>query len=157
MRQPLTMREAERDRETNIPAIGPTKVAAANNAIAIPQSTLLRISARAPPMMARGATPKKPLKNLHIMIVSMFCATATGIWKIANILNAKKSGGIRPYNFGSGPQIIGAIPNPKANRDVPSVATSVPTPNSTETGLVPVLKTLDANVTTQVIRARISV
>jgi len=65
------------------PAIGPMNVAAAKTHTAIPLSTGPKKSARVPPTIARGAEAKTPPKNRHSMIVYRFCATATGIWKMA--------------------------------------------------------------------------
>jgi hypothetical protein len=65
------------------PAIGPMNVAAAKTQTAMPLSTGPKKSARAPPTIARGADAKAPPKNRHSIIVYKFCATATGIWKMA--------------------------------------------------------------------------
>lgn len=136
-----------------IPMIGPTKVAATNNAIAIPRSTGPHMSANAPAQIAKGPTPKNPPQNLQIMMVSTFCATATGIWKIAKPVNAMHRGVMRPKSSDNGPHTIGPTPNPSTKSEVPSVATSVLTPNSAEIDVVALLSTLDANVTTQVMEA----
>ena len=65
------------------PAMGPIKVAAAKTQTATPRSTGPQKSASAPPTMANGAEAKAPPKKRHSMMVYRFCATATGIWKIA--------------------------------------------------------------------------
>ena len=64
--------------------------------MATPLSTGSQKSASAPPMIAKGAQPVKPPKNLPSIMVSMFVATATGIWKMAKMVKPTSSGRIRP-------------------------------------------------------------
>ncbi len=72
---------------TNAPTIGP-KIGPANNVpaklgIANPRSLAFQKSASAPPTIATVEEPKKPWRNLKIMTLWMFVATATGIWRMA--------------------------------------------------------------------------
>lgn len=86
------------------PATGPINVAAANTATATPRSTGSQKSAKAPPTIANGAEAKHPPKKRQIMMVSKFCATATGIWNMANTVYPKKRGRFRPKASEPGPQ-----------------------------------------------------
>jgi hypothetical protein len=85
------------------PPTGPMNVAAAKTQTATPLSTGSQKSARAPPTIPRGADAKQPPMKRQIMIVSRFCATATGIWKIAKTAYPKKSGRFRPKASEPGP------------------------------------------------------
>jgi hypothetical protein len=60
----------------------------------------------------------------------MSFATATAILKTENPKAAMMIGGRLPYNSEKGAQTIGPNAYPRTNREVPSVATSLPTPNS---------------------------
>lgn len=42
----------------------------------------------------------------------MFCASATGIWKMANSAKPKKRGGLRPRTSDMGPNAMGPKTNP---------------------------------------------
>ena len=61
------------------PAIGPINVAPAKAAVATPRSKTSQKSTYVPPTIAIGAAPKQPPKKRLSIIVSTFCATATGI------------------------------------------------------------------------------
>jgi hypothetical protein len=87
------------------PAAGPINVAAENTQMATPRSTGSQKSAIAPPTIAKGAEAKQPLKKRQSIMVSKFCATATGIWNMANTTYPKKRGRFRPKASEPGPQI----------------------------------------------------
>jgi hypothetical protein len=63
---------------------GPTLMAAAKIPIAMPRVTGSQKSTNALATMTSGADAPNPPKNRQIMMVSMFVATATGIWKTPN-------------------------------------------------------------------------
>ncbi|EZF95606.1 hypothetical protein H113_04053 [Trichophyton rubrum MR1459] len=94
------------------PAMGPKKVAAQKPAAAIPRSTGSQRSTKAPPTTARVTEPKAPIKNRQMRIVARFCATATGIWNMAEMVKQTSIGSRRPYTSERGPQIIGPRANP---------------------------------------------
>jgi hypothetical protein len=92
------------------------------------------------------------------MIVSMFCATATGIWKMASRVNPVNRGIFLPNSSENGPHKAGPKANPylssvfaindgsnkgptRTNKLVPSRATSSETLNSLAMTKVAVLKT----------------
>lgn len=102
--------------------------------------------------MPNGALAKKPPKNRQTKMVCKFCATATGIWKIAKIKNPMNNGILRPYSSLSGPNIKGPKLNPNTNRLVPRTMTSCDTPNFCDVGFIAVLKTDDAKVTETVMK-----
>ena len=144
------------------PATGPMNVAPAKRPRANPRSTGPQKSARAPPMMARGAEPNVPAKKRASIMVSTLVATATGIWKMAKTKKAMKRGGLRPYSSERGPQMTGPTAKPcywsehdegidygshaRTKRLVPRVMTSIDTPNSSDVAVVAVLNTLLAKV-----------
>lgn len=104
--------------------------------------------------MARGALAKKPPKKRHTNIVCRFCATATGILKMAKTNMPKNRGYLRPYNSDRGPKTMGPNAKPSTKRLTPSIITTCETPNSLAVGIVAVLNTEDANVTVNVFRER---
>lgn len=58
----------------------------ANMQMAYVLRTGSNMSAKAPPTMAMGALAARPARNLPNMIVSTFCATATGMVNMANAM-----------------------------------------------------------------------
>src|SRR5271155_4842105 len=72
---------------TTGPATGPTNVAPVNTDIATPLSSGPQKSTKVPLTTVNGDEPKDPEEKRHSIIVSRFCATATGIWKMQKMLN----------------------------------------------------------------------
>lgn len=75
---------------------GPMNTVAEKTAIAKPLASLPNISAKIAAVIAKGADPKKPLKNLHNMIVCKSCAVATAIVNKLNPNAATSTGRRRP-------------------------------------------------------------
>jgi hypothetical protein len=133
---------------------GPMNTVAEKTATARPRTSLLNMSANTAATMARGEEPQRPAKKRQIMTVWMSLATATAIVKMEKPKAAITSGGRRPYSSEIGAHMTGysvskssmwqrevedlrgpkAYPNTK--RLVPSVPTSLPTPNWAATGPV---------------------
>lgn len=97
------------------PATGPANPPAAKMQIAYARGIGSHKSASAPPTMANGADAKKPLRNRPTQIVATFCASATGIWKMANSANPKNNGVLRPSTSDMGPNATGPNTNPYIN------------------------------------------
>jgi len=91
------------------PATGPAKTAPAKTDVAMPRSMGSIKSTYMPPMMARGAEPNVPARKRQMKIVSRFCATATGIWKMQKTIMPAKRGRDLPKASDIGPQMSGPV------------------------------------------------
>lgn len=137
-------------RDTIGPKMGPTNKAAENIGIENPRSLWFQKSAKEPPMTLTGEEPIKPCRNRHTRTVSRFCATATGIWKIAKMVKPTTRGSLRPYSSDNGPQIVGPVPKPRTKSETPRTITSGLVLNSMLVGTAAALKIEEANVTQRV-------
>lgn len=129
------------------PATGPANPPAAKTQMAYDLGIGSQRSASAPPTTARGADAKKPPKKRPTQIVVMFCASATGIWKMAKSAKPKKRGTLRPSTSDMGPNAIGPKTNPSTKSATPSVAVTRSTLNLSSTTRMSTLKIELANVT----------
>src|SRR3954463_7002370 len=98
--------------------------------MAAPRCSGVQISPKTPPVFVTGAEPKKPVKNRVIIIVCKSFAVAVPNEKTAARKYGASTAGLRPNTSDRGAQIKGPNPSPNRSNDVPSVETSLETPNS---------------------------
>lgn len=82
---------------------------------------------------AIGHDPMKPPKKRHMTTVCRLAAVATANWKTVKPNMPTRSGSLRPRSSDNGENRVGPQANSMTYKDIPSVPTSVETPNIDDT------------------------